>query len=33
MLTVPAYLPVKRSTLAHILKHARLTADELLRLI
>ncbi len=32
-LTVPAHRPVKRSTLAHILKHARLTADELLRLI
>ena len=32
-LTVPAHRPVKRSTLAHILKHARLNADELLRLL
>ncbi len=32
-LTVPAHRPVKRSTLAHILKHARLSADELLRLL
>jgi predicted RNA binding protein YcfA (HicA-like mRNA interferase family) len=27
-LTVPAHRPVKRSTLAHILKQARLTVDE-----
>ena len=28
-LTVPAHRPIKRSTLAHILKHARLSVDEL----
>jgi predicted RNA binding protein YcfA (HicA-like mRNA interferase family) len=27
-LTVPAHLPIKRSTLSHILKQARLTIDE-----
>lgn len=27
-LTVPAHRPIKRSTLAHILKHARLNVDE-----
>ncbi len=27
-ITVPAHRPVKRSTLAHILKQARLTAEE-----
>lgn len=32
-LTVPAHRPVKRSTLAHILKHARLGADDLQRLV
>ena len=32
-LTVPAHRPVKRSTLAHILKQARLSADDLLRLL
>lgn len=32
-LTVPAHRPVKRSTLAHILKQARLTVDELLHLL
>ena len=32
-ITVPAHRPVKRSTLAHILKHAKLSADDLLRLI
>lgn len=32
-LTIPAHLPVKRSTLAHILKQARLTFDEFLNLI
>lgn len=32
-LTIPAHLPVKRSTLAHILKQARLTVDEFLNLI
>ena len=31
-LTVPAHHPVKRSTLSHILKQARLTVDEFLRL-
>jgi predicted RNA binding protein YcfA (HicA-like mRNA interferase family) len=28
-LTVPAHRPIKRSTLAHILKQARLTVEEL----
>ena len=32
-LTVPAHRPIKRSTLAHILKHARLTVDELRSLL
>ncbi|MDA1186034.1 MAG: type II toxin-antitoxin system HicA family toxin [Acidobacteria bacterium] len=32
-LTVPAHRPVKRSTLAHILKYARLSADDLQRLV
>ena len=32
-LTVPAHRPVKRSTLAHILKQARLTTDEFLGLL
>ena len=27
-ITIPAHRPVKRSTLAHILKQARLTAEE-----
>jgi predicted RNA binding protein YcfA (HicA-like mRNA interferase family) len=27
-LTIPAHRPIKRSTLAHILKQARLTVDE-----
>jgi len=31
-LTVPAHQPVKRSTLAHILKQARLTIDDFLNL-
>jgi predicted RNA binding protein YcfA (HicA-like mRNA interferase family) len=31
-LTIPAHLPVKRSTLAHILKQARLNIDEFLNL-
>ncbi len=30
-LTVPAHRPVKRSTLAHILKQARLTPEEFLK--
>ena len=32
-LTVPAHRPVKRSTLAHILKQASLSADDLIRLM
>jgi predicted RNA binding protein YcfA (HicA-like mRNA interferase family) len=32
-ITVPAHNPVKRSTLAHILKQARLSVDEFLRLL
>lgn len=32
-LTVPAHRPVKRSTLAHILKQARLDVDEFLELL
>ena len=32
-LTIPVHLPVKRSTLAHILKQARLTVDDFLDLI
>jgi predicted RNA binding protein YcfA (HicA-like mRNA interferase family) len=32
-LTVPAHNPIKRSTLAHILKHARLTVEELENLL
>ena len=31
-LTVPAHRPIKRSTLAHILKHARLRVEEFLDL-
>jgi predicted RNA binding protein YcfA (HicA-like mRNA interferase family) len=31
-LTVPAHKPVKRSTLSHILKQARLGVDEFLKL-
>ena len=31
--TVPAHRPVKRSTLAHILKQAKLTVDELMDLL
>lgn len=31
--TIPAHRPVKRSTLSHILKAARLTVDELLKLV
>jgi predicted RNA binding protein YcfA (HicA-like mRNA interferase family) len=31
--TVPANRPVKRSTLAHILKQARLDVDEFLKLL
>ena len=32
-LTVPAHRPIKRSTLSHILKQARLSVEELLRLL
>ena len=32
-LTVPAHRPLKRSTLAHLLKQARLTPDALLNLM
>jgi predicted RNA binding protein YcfA (HicA-like mRNA interferase family) len=32
-LTVPAHRPIKKSTLAHILKQARLTADQFLELL
>ena len=32
-LTVPAHKPVKRSTLSHIIKQARLTTDEFEKLI
>ena len=28
-LTIPAHTPIKRSTLSHILKQARITADKL----
>ena len=30
---VPAHRPIKRSTLSHILKQARMTVDELLELL
>ena len=32
-LTVPAHRPIKRSTLSHILKQARVTVDELEQLL
>ena len=32
-LTVPAHRPIKRSTLSHILKQARLTVDDFLHLL
>jgi predicted RNA binding protein YcfA (HicA-like mRNA interferase family) len=32
-LTVPAHKPVKRSTLSHILKQARLNVDEFLEML
>lgn len=32
-LTVPAHRPIKRSTLSHILKQARLSVDEFLDMI
>ena len=31
-ITIPAHSPIKRSTLSHILKQARLTLDEFLKL-
>jgi predicted RNA binding protein YcfA (HicA-like mRNA interferase family) len=32
-LTIPAHRPIKRSTLAHILKQARLSVDRFLELV
>ena len=32
-LTVPAHKPIKRSTLSHIMKEARISVDELNRLL
>jgi len=32
-ITVPAHRPIKRSTLAHVLKQARLTLEEFLALL
>jgi predicted RNA binding protein YcfA (HicA-like mRNA interferase family) len=32
-LIVPAHRPIKRSTLSHILKHARLSVDDLTALV
>ena len=32
-ITVPAHKPVKRSTLSHILKQARLNVDDFLKLV
>ena len=32
-LTIPAHRPIKRSTLAHILKQARLSVDGFLKLV
>ena len=32
-ITVPAHRPIKRSTLAHLLKDARLTVDQFLELL
>lgn len=32
-LTVPAHRPIKRSTLAHILKHAQISVDRFLTLL
>jgi predicted RNA binding protein YcfA (HicA-like mRNA interferase family) len=32
-LTVPAHRPIKRSTLSHILKQARIDVDQLMRLL
>ena len=32
-ITVPAHIPIKRSTLSHILKQARLSVEEFLELL
>ena len=32
-LTIPAHRPIKRSTLSHILKQARLSVDKILELV
>ncbi|GAB6042951.1 type II toxin-antitoxin system HicA family toxin [Endothiovibrio diazotrophicus] len=32
-ITVPAHVPIKRSTLSHILKQSRLTVEEFLELL
>ncbi|KPA10196.1 YcfA-like protein [Candidatus Magnetomorum sp. HK-1] len=32
-LTIPAHRPIKRSTLSHILKHAKLTVSEFIDLL
>jgi predicted RNA binding protein YcfA (HicA-like mRNA interferase family) len=32
-ITVPAHSPIKRSTLSHILKQARLATDDFLKLL
>lgn len=32
-LTIPAHRPIKRSTLSHILKHAHLSVEDLLKLL
>jgi predicted RNA binding protein YcfA (HicA-like mRNA interferase family) len=32
-LTIPAHRPIKRSTLAHVLKQARLSIEEFLNLV
>ncbi|MEN6406970.1 MAG: type II toxin-antitoxin system HicA family toxin [Thermoguttaceae bacterium] len=32
-LTLPAHRPVKRTTLSHILKQAKMSADDLIRLL
>jgi predicted RNA binding protein YcfA (HicA-like mRNA interferase family) len=32
-ITVPAHRPIKRSTLSHILKQARLSVDEFMKLL
>ncbi len=32
-ITIPAHRPIKRSTLAHILKHARISVEDFLSLL